>query len=688
MNLLTCYRVAVCLLAGLAGLARCGFAQTAAPDTLFCGDTLTAAFSPGQTGPVMDSFYVWLGNCDTLVRFDFTTANVPDAAEIYYVDLAGNLSNAGKIPYFGADCGNQNYFGNPGLYPLQMSMDPQYCLPGFVELYGKGIPFQDSIVRRFSLPADFQLSGYYQESARLHLRIPPGIVAVLFVVRYHPSQNTVLSALWDCSPTCCIGARGDTVCVGESIQLDTDRPALTYRWTGPGGFTSTDRAPVIPNATSANSGWYAVEGSYRFGCTGIDSVHIAVVGPEVALNTDTARICLGGAATLQASGALSYTWDLTAPGFVSANGALAQVAPQSLARYVVTGEDGFGCRDTASAVVVPLSLSLDLAATNPSCPGAMDGAIVGSIAGGSGNYEIRPVGGVWQPGNLLGQLGAGTYAVEVRDVMGCQASGTGTLSDPEAVRAYVATQDPLCHGDCDGEALVLASGGSAPYRYRMAGLEVDSLLRGLCAGKYAMQVVDAKGCTRETAFELIDPEPFVIDLGKDKKVREGDSVNLVIEANALLDLLSWPGYCEGDCGPSLTLAPDTAQMLTALAWTPEGCFATDSVWVFVRKKVKCDDGFYVPTAFSPNADGHNERFTVYADVIDGDVAEIGRLVIFNRWGKPVFDRSHFPPGDENQGWDGFAKGAPVPEGVYAWAATFIRTDGLSFECGGTVTLIR
>lgn len=682
------FSLQLCLLLALLCPAVTAHAQVSIPDTLFCGDTLIAEFTPGQIGPAMDSFYVWLGNCDTLVRFDFTTANVPDAADIYYVDLDGNMTNAGKIPYFGAACGTQNYFGDPSLYPLQMSNDPQYCLPGFLEMYGGGVPFQDSILQRFALPPDFLLSGYYQESARLHLRIPPDIVAVMFVIRYNPGQSTVLSALWDCSPTCCIEAVGDTVCVGESIHLNTDREALAYEWTGPNGFVSQDRNPVIPFATASATGWYVVNGSYLFDCTGTDSVYVEVRGPEVSILTDTTEICLGSTTNLQASGAITYNWIQTSPGFQTANGATATVAPMETTRYTVVGEDGSGCRDTASAVVVPVEVALSLTASDPSCLGEQDGLILGEIGGGIGPFEIRRFGTNWQAGTALSQLPAGTYSIEVRDSRGCRATAPVTLTDPPALSATVATGDPTCQGDCDGEALIESFGGTGAYRYRFGGGEVGAEISDLCAGGYEVTVVDANGCTVQMEFVIEDPAPFTIDLGKDKKVREGDSLKLVIMSESLVDLVSWPGYCDIGCEPRLMIGPDSAETITAIAWTAEGCMAIDSVQVRVKKKAECVEGIYVPTAFSPNGDGYNEWFTVYSDIGNTDVAEVGRLVIYNRWGKMVFDRSNFAPNSEKLGWDGFSKGSPVPEGVYAWAGTFIREDGLSFKCGGSITLIR
>jgi gliding motility-associated-like protein len=86
----------------------------------------------------------------------------------------------------------------------------------------------------------------------------------------------------------------------------------------------------------------------------------------------------------------------------------------------------------------------------------------------------------------------------------------------------------------------------------------------------------------------------------------------------------------------------------------------------------------VPNAFSPNGDGHNDRF--YAIVPNLRQAE---LIIFNRWGEVLY-RSF----DLAAGWDGTFKEKPVQEGVYVFVVEGIGVDGSEFKRSGTITLIR
>jgi gliding motility-associated-like protein len=87
---------------------------------------------------------------------------------------------------------------------------------------------------------------------------------------------------------------------------------------------------------------------------------------------------------------------------------------------------------------------------------------------------------------------------------------------------------------------------------------------------------------------------------------------------------------------------------------------------------------FAPNAFSPNNDGHNDRFNVY--VPNSRFAEI---TIFNRWGEQIY----YSP-DPQEGWDGTYKGQAVQEGVYLFVVRVTGVDGQPYERSGTITLIR
>ncbi len=92
---------------------------------------------------------------------------------------------------------------------------------------------------------------------------------------------------------------------------------------------------------------------------------------------------------------------------------------------------------------------------------------------------------------------------------------------------------------------------------------------------------------------------------------------------------------------------------------------------------------YVPNTFTPDGNGFNE---VFLPIASGMVAEDHELMIFDRWGKLVFNST-----DPSEGWNGAMNnsGEVLPSGVYNWRLVE-RPAGSSDKKDwfGTVTLLR
>lgn len=82
----------------------------------------------------------------------------------------------------------------------------------------------------------------------------------------------------------------------------------------------------------------------------------------------------------------------------------------------------------------------------------------------------------------------------------------------------------------------------------------------------------------------------------------------------------------------------------------------------------CQTEFYIPNAFSPNSDGHNDRFEIY--LADTNSIHNFRLSIFDRWGSILFQTV-----DPVVSWDGKSRNRDVPPGVYAWVLSYDISDG-------------
>jgi len=188
----------------------------------------------------------------------------------------------------------------------------------------------------------------------------------------------------------------------------------------------------------------------------------------------------------------------------------------------------------------------------------------------------------------------------------------------------------------------------------------------------AFQVIATlQGCDSEPAQTQVNvlplPQP---NLGGDTVICEGQS----FQRNPG----SFPAYIwqDGSANSSQTFStPGTYWVEVA---DTLGCINRDSLVL----NEGCPVYLFVPSAFSPNGDGINDRFQVI-----GDEFESFRMEIFDQWGRVVFEASN-----PRASWDGSTGSTPAPEGVYTWRIAFA---GLS-EAGqlfsqqrlGTLTLLR
>lgn len=102
---------------------------------------------------------------------------------------------------------------------------------------------------------------------------------------------------------------------------------------------------------------------------------------------------------------------------------------------------------------------------------------------------------------------------------------------------------------------------------------------------------------------------------------------------------------------------------------------------FVDKSV-----IWVPTAFSPNKDGKNDVFKVFARNIRRDVLNPDfryNCQVFNRWGQKVFETFDF-----NESWDGTFNKKNAPNGLYIVRVYAVGYDGEAFKYKGTLSIER
>ncbi len=206
----------------------------------------------------------------------------------------------------------------------------------------------------------------------------------------------------------------------------------------------------------------------------------------------------------------------------------------------------------------------------------------------------------------------------------------------------------------------------------------------LNSGSYdvELEVTDDKGCVGKAGYEnfvKVHPNPiaeFVIDnhqlTSLESKVQFTD---MSIGAS------QWEWHF-GDGTMSNLQSPEHQYTnigeyeVVLFAKNQYGCTDSSFTRIFVNSELT----LYVPNAFSPNGDGHND---VFKPVGDAYLADSYEFYIYNRFGNEVFSTT-----DVNQGWDGKVKGNSVQTGVYLWKVILKDSNGLRKPFTGHVTLIK
>lgn len=307
----------------------------------------------------------------------------------------------------------------------------------------------------------------------------------------------------------------DAECFGDnSGRLESSAtggsPPMTYAWQGCLG------GPVIPSPLAIDlfAGCYQVTVTDSKGCTTVSQTTVAEPEMFQFLTAQDSVSCFGGldgGATVFVSGAIppyTFIWD---------NGDTAPSADSLKAGFhSVTITDKVGCMAvTLVQILQPPRLFLDSLVSFPLlCFGANTGSIQAFAHGGSGLLDYR-----WnamQTGQIISNLGPGSYTVTVTDANGCSVStGTQVVAPPDLVVQIAALKEESCKGACDGAITLAVSGGAGSYNLVWDNPSIPpgtANPQNLCPGTYRVTVTDKNGCTRSTVAVIPAATTLAIQL--------------------------------------------------------------------------------------------------------------------------------------------------------------------------------
>ena len=402
---------------------------------------------------------------------------------------------------------------------------------------------------------------------------------------------TTTTVIVNAPPATPIVSSNSPACTNSNINLSTATVSgVTYNWSGPNGFTSTNQNPVIANVSTAMAGTYSLTlTNNTTGCTsrtGTTAVTILPlpIAPTVSSNSavcETATINLT-AGTMTGT---SYSW--TGPnGFTSTdqnpiipNATLAMNGVYNLiVTDAVTGCASVNGTGTTTVVVNPLPIAPTVSSNSAVCETATINLTAGTMTGTSYSWtgpngftstDQNPI----IPNATLAMNGV--YNLIVTDAAtGCASvNGTGTTTVVVNPLPTV-TANTSSTNICDGSSITLTGSGATSYSWT-GGITDGLSFIPSSSGTYIVTGTDINGCSNSASVNIIvNPLPLVIANESSAIICKGSSLTLT--GSGASTYIWTGGVTDG-----ISFAPLTSGTYTVIGTDENGCSSTASISVTV-----------------------------------------------------------------------------------------------------------
>lgn len=650
----------------------------------------TDAYQPTTNG---SNFYVALYEPD-MTGLDYATFIGGQTSSANHVDGGTSRFDKRGIIYHSvcASCGggiNNGFTSTPGVYSTTAqssncnmavfkfdlsAITSSMATSGNDICFPNGVNFTNTSTPGYAFEWNFGDGTTTNTQNPSHTFPGPGIYDVYLAV-FDTTSCEIPDTSWTqiviSDPNAIIEASPDTtVCPGSEITFSVnDIYNGTYTWQIDVGHFNTPNTVANPTATIDTSAQIIVNVSYACGSV-VDTIEVGVYDYQFNSGPDSA-LCLGESTQLYVDEGIGWKWS---PSSSLDDNTLQNpmATPTENTEYIVeiTTTDHCLLYDTVLVEVDQDIPSAILPDTVKLCSGSAT-----SIAASDAREYL------WYPDYAINHVDTQTvvvdppvdttYFVDLTNACGFNVDSTYIdVIFPD----ITASEDTII---CPQTSAHLFVTGAEHYSWTPTESLVGESTSHVIAAPtyttdYIVKGIDEYGCVAyDTVQVALFPHPQ-IQVSPDYYGFVGDTVRL--EAEGTPGVYQWkPAIylsCEY-CTNPIAMPPKNQTFVVSLTDT-NGCKTSDQVTLYF------DAMLYVPNAFTPNGDGHNQTFGVEG----GNVNEF-TLYVFNRWGELVFE-SH----DINGRWDGTYDGKQSPMDVYVWKIIYTDVNNNKRELYGHVSLLR
>ena len=497
--------------------------------------------------------------------------------------------------------------------------------------------------------------------------------ATATVTNMYPPPSITLQG--QTAPTDCNVADG-------SIKLSAGGGTAPYRFSV--NNTGPQPSPVFPGLSA---GYYSASVSDANGCR--QSVKVVLTASSCPAAGATLSfspvVCAASGfvtATPAAGAALPYSYSLEGTGYPATpyqgSGSFSDLPAGS---YYLTIRDKNG-HNARYAFQIQQHCGLPATATTrPAHCDTTDGSIEVSVTGGNPPVFYSTDGVTYQESTILTGQAAGAHTVYIIDAFLNTDTLVATVDHQPCPTMTVSSTPSSCMQNNGSITVTDYSGGTAPVEFSLDGVhfQQDRTFTGVGPGHYTVRAKDADSIVTTDSVTVVPLDNLTVFAGDDTSILAGQPFTLHARDldNGGFNSYRWtpPTGLDNPNSPDPVATINQEQTYTVTATTGSGCSATDAIKVVVLQHAD----IFVPNAFTPNGNGHNDVLRAWPV----GMRDLEYFAVFNRFGQQVF-LSH----NAGEGWDGRIDGQPQPPGTYVWMVRGTDLNGKPVEHKGTVLLIR
>ena len=304
------------------------------------------------------------------------------------------------------------------------------------------------------------------------------------------------------------------------------------------------------------------------------------------------------------------------------------------------------------------------------------------VSGGTAPYTY-----LWNSGqsDSMLTLAMGNYQLTVTDFYGCSDSDTINIIEDPIPQATISGGGSICD-DGSKAAIEFTFNGLLPWDLTYTNGSADTTINNIDDSTYSISTLDAGSYEIVLAADvndciasdsgianvIVNPLPIAVITPNEITIYFGEEIALTTTETYIF--YEWyTEYGDSISNEEILTVQDSGRYKV---WVEDGNGCTDKSELAIVRSVPLTQ-LFIPLAFTPNDDEHNELF-----VIKGLYIQTFNIKIFDRWGNQLFESDTI-----DKYWDGTFENKKVQQGTYYYHIEVLGLDSKLFEKSGNIQVL-